>query len=125
MTCGLRPDSSVAAGSSIAYQCADALDSSRTHWHVVAAPATRVVLPSIVLLLTRRAATCTAVLLLYQTCTAVLLHQHRLRDARGGDVVVRPGAVSEVPAVRLQPRDVHVVEGAVASFSITATVRSV
>lgn len=48
--------------------------------------------------------------------------RQRLKDARGGDVVVRPGLVAEAPVVRLQPVDVEVQEGAIAKFKIAASV---
>jgi hypothetical protein len=46
----------------------------------------------------------------------------RLRDARGGDIIVRPGAISEAPAIRTHPGDVRVQEGMVAELKVTAVV---
>jgi hypothetical protein len=46
----------------------------------------------------------------------------RLRDARGGDIIVRPGAISEAPAIRAHPTDVRVQEGMVAELKVTAVV---
>ncbi|WIA30296.1 hypothetical protein OEZ86_000384 [Tetradesmus obliquus] len=45
----------------------------------------------------------------------------RLREARGGEVEVREGVVSQRPAVTVQPADVTVDEGGNAQLSITAT----
>lgn len=47
----------------------------------------------------------------------------RLNDARGGDVTVRPGLVSEAPAVRLDPSPLSTPEGGLAQFKIVAAVR--
>ncbi|KAF8069461.1 MKS1 [Scenedesmus sp. PABB004] len=45
----------------------------------------------------------------------------RLQEARGGEVAVREGVVSQRPLVTVQPADVAVDEGANAQLSVTAT----
>jgi hypothetical protein len=47
-----------------------------------------------------------------------------LQEARGGDIAVREGVVSQRPAVTVQPADVTVDEGGNAQLSIVATVSS-
>ena len=55
----------------------------------------------------------------------LLLPPLRLKDARGGDVAVRPGLVSEAPVVRLDPTPMAVVEGGLAQLKVVAWVRGV
>ncbi|GAX84925.1 hypothetical protein CEUSTIGMA_g12346.t1 [Chlamydomonas eustigma] len=45
----------------------------------------------------------------------------RLKDARGGDVVVRPGLLSEVPMIRMDPTPVTIPEGGQVQFKIVAS----
>ncbi len=46
----------------------------------------------------------------------------RLREARGGEVAVRAGLVSEAPVIRLDPSPASLPEGSMASFKVAATV---
>ena len=46
----------------------------------------------------------------------------RLKDARDGDVMVRPGLISEAPSVRLDPIPLSVHEGGLAQFKVVAAV---
>jgi hypothetical protein len=46
----------------------------------------------------------------------------RLQEARGGEIAVREGVVSQRPAVTVQPLDVTVDEGGNAQLSVVATV---
>ena len=46
----------------------------------------------------------------------------RLKDARGGDLEVRSGLVSEIPVVRLDPTPLAVPEGGLAQLKIVASV---
>lgn len=45
-----------------------------------------------------------------------------LQEARGGEVAVRQGVVSQRPIISVQPVDVFVDEGGTAQFSVSATV---
>ncbi len=47
---------------------------------------------------------------------------YRLREARGGDVMVRPGLVSELPVIRAHPADARASDGHDAQFRIVASV---
>jgi hypothetical protein len=52
------------------------------------------------------------------------VHFACLQEARGGEVQVREGVVSQRPAVTVQPADVTVDKGGNAQLSIIATVSS-
>lgn len=47
-----------------------------------------------------------------------------LQEARGGEVAVREGVVSQRPTVTVQPVDVSVNEGATVQFTVCALVRA-
>lgn len=51
-----------------------------------------------------------------------ILHYLRLRDARGGDITLRPGVVSEAPFIRAHPTDMAVQEGKWVEFKVLAGV---